>query len=264
VDGTGRAITTAYEKDGRSVLVTDGLGHTTRTEYDALGRVFREVNALGQEIVYTYEDAMRRVMKTTPEGRKVMTANTRHGETESITDGRGNVTRFEFNWDGQRTIVKDALDRVISRSIYENSGRLYETIDARGTLTRFGYDHRNRGNEQHIDPSGLDLTTLIDFNALGRQIRVTEGAGSPSSRVTTYHYDRKGRTTTVVVDPDGLNLCMNQRYDGLDNRIFVSQGTVANPDQHVKLCVYDNLGRRAKEIIRALRCWRSADAEDRC
>src|SRR3546814_2582855 len=85
---------------------------------------------------------------------------------------------------------------------------------------------------------------------MGRLVAVTEGAGTSAQRVTTYGYDRKSRTRTVVVDAaeDGLQLCTTSGYDGLDNVVSLARGTLANPDQHVRLYEFDNLGRRVKEI----------------
>ena len=127
---------------------------------------------------------------------QVTTARTRHGETLSVTDGRGNITQYAYNKDGQPTTVTDALGRVIANTTYDRSGRKLEVTDARGTVTRFGYDQRNRVVERRVDPNGLNLTTLFEFDALGQQIKVTEGANTVAARVTTYAYDRKGRMTS--------------------------------------------------------------------
>jgi YD repeat-containing protein len=117
-------------------------------------------------------------------------------------------------------------------------------------VTRFGYDQRNRIVEQRVHPAGLNLTTLFEFDALGQQISVTEGAGTDAQRITIYGHDRKGRTSTVVVDgvAGGLQLCTTSGYDGLDNVVTVARGTVSSPHQRVMLYEFDNLGRRAKEI----------------
>ena len=45
-----------------------------------------------QQTVYAYDEAARSVTVTTPESVQVTTARTRHDETLSVTDGRGNVT----------------------------------------------------------------------------------------------------------------------------------------------------------------------------
>src|SRR3546814_8794921 len=89
----------------------------------------------------------------TPEGRQVTTTRTRHGETLSVTDGRGNITRYGFNRNGQPTTVTDTLGRLTAQTTFDKSGRRHEVTDARGTVTRFGYDQRNRVVERRVDRS---------------------------------------------------------------------------------------------------------------
>ena len=178
VDAAGDVTTTAYEDSGRTVVVTDPLNRITRADYDALGRVLRVTDALNHQTGYAYNEAARTVAVTTPEGVQAITARTRHDETASVTDGRGNTTQYAYNKDGQLTTVTDALGQVVTTTIYDRSGRKRDGIDARGTVTRFGYDQRNRIIEQRLDPNGLNLTTLFRFDALGQRIKVTEGANT--------------------------------------------------------------------------------------
>ena len=248
VDAAGQATTTDNPDSGRSMVVTDPLQRTTRTDYDALGRFSRITNALGQQTAYVYDDAARRVTTTTPEGRQTTTTRTRHGETRSIEDARGNVTRYGYNRDGRPTTVTDALGRLTALTTYDKSGRRLDVTDAHGTVTRFAYDQRNRVVEQRVDPAGMNLATQYAFDTFGQQVAVTEGAGTSAQRTTTYGHDRKGRVRKVVVDANGLSLCTSSQYDDLDNVVAVARGTVANPDQHVMLYEFDNLGRKVSEI----------------
>jgi YD repeat-containing protein len=250
VDGAGKVTTTAYQDSGRTVVATDPLVRTTRTESDALGRALRVTNALNQQTVYRYTEAARSVTVTTPEGVQVTTVRNRHDETLSVTDGRGNVTRYAYNREGQPTKVIDALGRVIAYTIYDRGGRQVKVTDARATVTLFGYDQRNRVVKRRVDPDGLNLTTLFEFDALGQQIKVTEGSNTLAARVTTYAYDRKGRVKRVVVDPAprGLQLSTSYSYDDLGNTVAVARGTPSNPNQHVVLHEFDSLGRRVKEV----------------
>lgn len=249
VDGAGNVTTTAYQDNGRTLAKTDPLNRVTVSEYDALGRVLRVTDALNQQTVYAYNEAARSATVTTPEKVSVTTVRTRHDETLRVTDGRGNITRYGYNKDGQPTTVTDALGTVIARTTYDRSGRKFDVIDARGTVTRFGYDQRNRVAERRVDPTGLNLTTLFDFDALGRQITVTEGANTLAARVTTYAYDRKNQLTQVIVDPNGLKLSTRYTFDGLGNTVKVEQGTISSPSQQVTLADCDPLGRRVTEIV---------------
>jgi YD repeat-containing protein len=248
INGGGKFTTTAYQDNGRTIVVTDPLNRTTRTEYDAFGRVLRVTNALNQQTVYAYNEAARSATVTTPEGVQVTTARTRHGEILSVTDGRGNVTRYAYNKDGQLWTATDALGQVIADTTYDRSGRKFEVADARGTITRFGYDQRNRVAERWVDPTGLNLKTLFEFNALGQQIKVTEGANTVAARVTTYAYDRKSQLTRVMVDPNGLKLSTRYTFDGVGNTVKVEQGTAGSPSQQVTFFEFDQVSRRVKKV----------------
>ncbi len=232
VDGAGRATTTAYPDNGRSIETTSTpCKRVTRRDHDAFGRAQRITNALGQRRPMPM--TMRRAVSPSPrrEGRQATTVQTRHGETLSVTDARGGVTRYAYNRTAEPITVTDALAQLVTETEYDKNGRMAATKDARGTETRFSYDQRNRVIERQVDAAGLNLRTLFAFDALGQcQITVTEGAGSEAERLTAYTYDRKGRATRIVVDPTptGPQLCTTTAYDGLDNPVSVARGTTAN------------------------------------
>jgi YD repeat-containing protein len=248
IDAAGKVTTTSYQDNGRTVEVTDPLNRKVRSEHDAFGRVLKTTDASGQATTYAYDDVNRSVKVTTPEGITFTTNKTRHGETLNVVDGRGNMTQYAYNKDGQQTAVTDPLNQVIANTTYDQSGRKLEVKDARGTVTRFGYDQCNRVVDRRVDPAGLNLRTLFEFNAFGQQIRVTEGANTLSARVTTYVYDRKNQLTQVIVDPNGLKLSTRYTFDGIGNTVKVEQGTTSSPSQRVTLFEFDQLGRRVKKV----------------
>jgi YD repeat-containing protein len=253
IDAAGKVTTTSYQDNGRTIEVTDPLNRKVRSQYDAFARVLKTTDASGQATTYGYDDVNRSVKVTTPEGITITTNKTRHGETLNVVDGRGNMTQYAYNKDGQQTIVTDALSQVIANTTYDQSGRKLEVTDARGTVTRFGYDQRNRVVERRVDPAGLNLRTLFEFNALGQQIKVTEGANTSAARVTTYAYDRKNQLAQVSIDPNGLKLSTRYTFDGVGNTVKVEQGTTSKPSQQVTLFEFDQLGRRSKS-------WRPAQS----
>jgi len=180
-------------------------------------------------------------------------------------DGSGvTTTQYAYDKDGQLLTVTDALGQVVSRNAYDvRSGLLTSSTDARGTVTSYAYDAVNRLLERRLDQNGWNLVSQYEFDALGRQVKVSEGradnAGGNLLRVTSYEYDAINRQTRVIVDPDraavgatpaytGLKLATTYSYDGLNNVTQVAQGTVAVPKQLVMNYEYDALGRRTKEI----------------
>ncbi len=254
VDGAGNATTTSYLDAGRAIEVTDPLNRKVRTEFDALGRVSKRLDASTTPAIttYTYDDSARKVTTTSPEGVVVATRKTRHGEILDVTDGEGGITKYEYNKDGQLIKVIEPNGtpggQVIRTNTYDDSGRLETTTDGRGTVVRFDYDAVDRVREQHIDPAADNVTTAYEFNALGQTVKVTEGKGTPAELVTSYDYDRNGRPRAIVVDPNGLKLSTTYSYEGLGDKVTIARGTVTEPNQLVTRYEFDKLGRKTKQI----------------
>src|SRR5207237_5730415 len=139
------------------------------------------------------------------------------------------------------TTITDPLGKVTT-SAYDASGRLTQTVDARGTVTKVSYDAVNRVVTRQVDPTGLNLTTTYLFDAFSQVYRVFEG-----SRSTSYKHDAEGRLTQVIVDPSGLALSTAYNYDGLGDTIRVDR-KVGGTSNEVTQYVFDKLGRRVKEI----------------
>ncbi|WP_046168943.1 RHS repeat protein, partial [Chromobacterium vaccinii] len=144
--------TVRYELDayGNRIKEWDGNNHLTTREFDTLGRVHKETHGEGDATVTDY-DAFGNVVK--------------------ITDPRGNAGYFYF----------DALGRRILQ------------VDPEGGATRTDYDAFGNARAvtryaNAIDPATLQIGVLptvtadakrdavsrIDYDALGRQIRITD------------------------------------------------------------------------------------------
>ncbi|TNJ33223.1 putative Ig domain-containing protein [Arenimonas terrae] len=249
IDGSGKATTYRYDHGGRIVVTKAPLERVTQVEYDAFGRAWKTTDASGKTTSYTYDEAGRSMTVKTPEGVEVVTRRNRHGEIHEVIDGRGGKTTYSYDKNGMLKSVKDANERLVTQNGYDNSGRLKETVDATGIKTTIGYDAVNRIIERIVDPTGLNLRTTYAFNGVGRQIRVTEGAGTSSALITDYEYDRNGRLIASIVDPDGLKLRTGYSFDGAGNTIRVERGTVSDSSQQVTRYEFDNLGRRVRTVV---------------
>jgi YD repeat-containing protein len=239
-DGTGRQI----------VTTTDVLNFTNATTYDAFGRTLSIRDKNGQTYSYNYNDTTRSITITTPEGITTTTTRSAHGETVQVKDGNGNNTTYTYNKDGQLTdtyVDPTSLNpsglNLYTRTTYDNSGRVYETTDANGVITRFSYDAANRVITRTLDPSGLNITTQSRYDAKGNQWQMTDANGV----VTTNTFDKNGRVTDVAIDPTGLNLRTHYTYDGVGNTLTVTQG-VGTDDVRTTEYRYDALNRRIADI----------------
>jgi YD repeat-containing protein len=181
------------------------------------------------------------VVVTSPEGISVATARTRLGQTLSVTDGLGNVTRFEYDKNGATIAVNTPLSR--STKSYDHAGRLVDTTDANGNRVHLDYDAANRVLSRSVDPLGLNLVTRYAYSAKGQQLSVTD----PNGNVTQYEYNVKGELIQQIVDPTrpldghvGLNLITQYSFDGAGNTLKVT-----DPNGTATTYAYDNLGRSA-------------------
>ncbi|MBE5827334.1 MAG: RHS repeat protein [Butyrivibrio sp.] len=225
-DGNVKSYT--YTADGliQSATRPDGIVGITN-EYDAQGRVKRQITADGGEFIYSYNDADHVTIVTEPGGCKV--------EYVSDEAGRHIATRYpEFD-----------LEESYS---YNDKGFKISHTDKRGFTTRYTYD--NRGHVTGIiGPEGL--SEFFTYNADGRLISKKDSEGN----TITYRYDLQGNLYSVT---DQLGETV--KYDYEDGRLIAvrdaegdrttytydDQGNIASitgPDGLVTSYFYDALGR---------------------
>ena len=128
---------------------------------------------------------------------------------------------------------------LLTHTDYDKSGRVWQTVDANGTITRYGYDAADRVLTRTVDPDagGLALVTSFTYDPIGRQATQTD----PDGRVTRTAYDGVGHVLTRVVDDNGKKLTTTFTYDGRGNTLTVTDDLGA-----VTRYTYDDLGRRTR------------------
>lgn len=97
--------------------------------------------------------------------------------TDTTTDHRAGDRRSETNALGHTTLY----------TRYDRSGKLLESVDPNGVITRHTYDARQRLTSTAV---GTELTTLA-YDAAGQLVRVTQGDGA----YIEYTYDAAQRPT---------------------------------------------------------------------
>lgn len=164
-----------YDAAGEAVYAVDGLGQVTRSVYDEHGEVKYTIafaqpyaGALNQAALDTYYDpaALPPNKHVSADDRQVAVVRDRvRGITYTI-DGEGRVRAHHQNAFGQedRTtelehvlagwgsrdlasnpvllseITDSGADRIVSRSVFDNAGRLLFTVNASGQATGYAYD----------------------------------------------------------------------------------------------------------------------------
>ncbi|EUJ10338.1 Rhs family protein [Methylophilaceae bacterium 11] len=271
-DGRNNVVNRTYDRLGREVVVTDALSTQTQTTYDAFSRVLTRRDGRGvagnyNTVSYVYDTTNRRMTMTTGEGVQVITEKNRFGETVKVTDGRSNITTYTYNADGQLKTTTTATGTVATpttsttSTLYDEAGRVYQTISPSGLITTLTYDAANRVLRHRTQDStdDLDYSRYFKYDALGRQTWARDAAGI----WTRTDYDNKGQVTSIVIDPlltpdgsgnptvvnaSGLNITTNFTYDARGKRLTVVEGADTASAKTTQY-VYDKLGRLSSSVV---------------
>ncbi|MCK4342130.1 MAG: hypothetical protein KAY37_10460 [Phycisphaerae bacterium] len=225
-------------------------------EYDAFGNLTMEIDPIIETPDDRVNECEYEYYLDPPPGRLMR---------KTCTDRNGHVTQWEYNEDGtlwHETVDPGGLD-IITEYEYDVAGRLTLRRAYRGpgpadpVETAYEYDAMGRLTQKSLDPPGLDLTTLYEYDGEGRRIRVINPRGVP----TEYEYDARGQLWNQIVDPgdppDHLNLTTEYGYDDCDNLVWVR-----DPNGNETTHEYDDRNRLVKTID-AEGYWTEYEYDDR-
>jgi RHS repeat-associated protein len=281
-DASGRPIDTKVLKtgpDGKTSVL-----QWSKTEYDALGRVQRQVQKLfsaplqlpaggsdpaGATDVITrtiYDDMARKVTVIDPRGNATVSQMDELGRLMIVTDAVGNTIEFEYEPNGNKhseTITEVLADgrHEVARTVftYDDQNRLIMRADVTNPAVpltmKYTYDVRGNVTSQ-TDPDGS--TTSFEYDVRRRMVRKT----APEGGVTRYEYDdadrplsitdANGNQTKLTYDPNG-NLLSEQRPDGATWSYTYDENfnrkSATDPNGTTVTFVYDDLNRLVEKQI---------------
>lgn len=248
-----------YEMEGDSlarVTYADATGY--RFQYDPMGQLLLATDLTGQVVERHEYEGDRGTLSEVGDGQRRFTFAYEPGRT-TVTDGLGNVTRYD--WEGVGEVKRvtrvegpcgscgsgmelqlkgyDDLGRPISlRNAlgeettlhYDAAGNLDELHDGSGRVWRYEYDTRGRltkeirpgGAARQMSHGAAGPLTLTD--ALSKSAHITYTAGGQVETFT----DRRGKTTTFSYYPNG------------------DLQKVRDPLGHETTFEYDAIGRRTR------------------
>ncbi|MDD2764572.1 MAG: Ig-like domain-containing protein [Opitutaceae bacterium] len=194
------ALRSEYDADGRLVKQIDADGRETvfNRGVDATGRFEKVRDRLGHETAYYYDDRGNVVLKIDPAG--AQTSFAYYPDTDRVrfeTDHYGNVKSFAYDARGNLTV------ETVGASAAE---------DPASPTT--GYTTRTTCNERSAptsitDPDGRVQTFTYD-PATNNLLTHTTGAGGPQPATSTYTYLADGTLATVT---DALGNVTSHAYD---------------------------------------------------
>jgi len=253
VYGTGSAAT--FDSEDRSLWVTDANGVTITNAYDLLGRLITRTypdqgvelfghsargmivhtNQIGFASHFGYDEAGRKTVETNANSEIIRYTNNAAGDLLSLTDGKVQTTRWNYDEYGRVTNKVDQAGTVALKYKYDADGRLtnrwsaekghtYYTYDPEGNLllidypattdASFGYDALNRVTNM-VDRAG---TTAYSYTS-GNQL-LTEDGPFDSDTITNAYMNRL-RTSLVLQQPS-LLWTNGFRYDAAKRLTNVS------------------------------------------
>ena len=203
----GHTMKYAFDREDRTVKVTDQLNKETIITYDDAGRVLSKRFPDGATIQYQYDAVGQVIKETNPKGAVTTKTYDKNGNVLSVTDDEDNKTTYEYNAMNKVTKMTNAVAGS-TVYLYSKAGDLLSETDALGNTKTYTYD------------------------AFGNRLTATDA----KNNVTTYTYDQNNNLLTVkdalghitTYAYNSLNQCVSVK-DALDNVIYYG---------------YDALGRR--------------------
>jgi RHS repeat-associated protein len=245
-----------YDAVGNTTIVTDTVGHMTRTFYDKLNRVQGTIDnwdgsttlddcaGLPAErddnicTLYQYDEVGNTIIVTDTLGRMTRTFYDAVGRTEA-TVANWNPATLSSPAECVLSPTNTSEENVCTLYGYDAAGRVTATTDGLNHTTTSGYDDLDRLITT-TDAEGN--TTGYEYDALGNQTAVTDAEGVR----TSYVYDDLNRLAQVIEnDVPGhspsheTDVLTQYTYDGLGNRTVITNALGLTNTR----TVYDDLNR---------------------
>ncbi len=225
--------TLTYDQNGNLLTAADSAGTTVR-EYDALNRITKYTDALGNTIQYAYDAAGNLETLTYPGGRQVQYEYDAAGQLIKVTDWAGRTTAYQYDPNGRlvqtlhpngakTTCAYDSAGRLMQLSDEDDSGNIIScydyTYDESGSITAEEGSHENV--PYTMDDAALTYTAdnrlatynerAVEYDADGNMT-----TGPLAGEMAGFAYDARGRLTGAGN--------ITYTYDVENNRIRVSDG----------------------------------------
>ncbi|NML48462.1 LysM peptidoglycan-binding domain-containing protein [Ramlibacter sp. G-1-2-2] len=230
LDGSQSRETFVYDPNGWLLQSVSATGATSVFNYDGLGRLRSQADALGQVSATDWQDAALKDVSTLANTLVTTRVHDAAGRLASVSDyGTGNVllgtTRYFYDAAGRLRATKDPTG-VCQWTLYDDAGRKVADIDGNGTFTEYQYDrsdllvctirYANRVDTAAlVDASGVpstntslalrpaatatDVKTWRMYDAAGRLVREAHTTGTGLTvAVTETRYDGASHVTAIV------------------------------------------------------------------
>ena len=209
-DELGNPLSFDYDGNGFLSAVTSAEGAVVlRNEYDDEGRVLRqhfpnggtmqldydrERNALhvteqnGNRITYVQDELFRNVERIYENG-KIRTTYDHRNRKTSVTDKKGNTTRYAYDEAGRMTGITNPLGEEMLFT-YNEDGLIEQARVGDQVLFMSAYDDKGNLTER---ADGLGRMSSLIYNEYGRPVKIIQ----PDESEILLEYDERGNITQI-------------------------------------------------------------------
>ena len=222
-----------YTPEGYLREITDQNGQTyVHNEYDADGRVTRQLLSNSQEYIILYDDANRVNTFLTPSiGQRIEYHYNRQKLLTKTVYADG--TCEERGYDGHQNCnyYKDRMGNELHRS-FDSYGNLLKEECPGGLITEYAYDET--GNRIREWDNGGRIREM-SYDNRGNRILLRERLGADYWQETAYTYDRYGHLCAIR-DANGNTMKMTYRESRPGMR------SLTTPEGYTSYYTYDDTG----------------------
>ncbi|WP_078652672.1 RHS repeat-associated core domain-containing protein [Streptomyces sp. NRRL F-525] len=262
--GSGMVLPTVANLPSYTDLVVDYAGRTTQSRLMALGNpqaqrqtlsnyhgdYVTEMPAVGERR-NVYNDVFGQTSKIVEFGGSTYTTSyeyDRSGHLTKLTDAKGNISTYEYNWLGETTKSVE-LDTGTRLTQYDANGLVQQTTDGNNAVLTYAYDNLNRPLTVSKGSTVLTRKTYdTATGGIGRSATSTSYAGGFAYTTEAVKYDANGQLTdskvTVPTDGNGLQgtYTSTYGYDAAGHNTTVAYPATAGLPAETVTTSYDASG----------------------
>ncbi|MFF7259327.1 polymorphic toxin-type HINT domain-containing protein [Streptomyces sp. NPDC008159] len=242
----------------QSLILVNGDAQTqgqTRVHYH--GEYTTTMPAVGER-TNAYTDVFGQISKVVEFGPSTYTTSyeyTRSGKLSKITDSKGNLTTYTYNWLGERTggIDPDSDPNGVGATTYDGNGNVATVKDGNGTVVTHTYDALNRPLTVQTGSTVLTRNTYDTApGGIGEIATSTSYVGSYAYTGTVNAYDVDGHViesqTTIPADGSGLQgtYKTSSTYNAGGQQTSLTYPAVGSLPQETVTTQFDALGNPEK------------------
>lgn len=269
--GSGMVLPTVADLPSYTDLIIDFAGRTTESRILVNGKAqsqgqtrtnyhgdYTTTMPAAGERTNTYTDVfgqVTRIVEFGPSTYSTYYEYTRSGQLSKITDSKGNITTYTYNWLGQRIGGKDpdSDPNGIGAITYDANGNVETTKDANGTVLTYRYDSLNRLLTVQNGSTVLTRNTYDSApGGIGELATSTSNSGGRAYTTSINGYDADGQITeaqvTIPADGSGFEgtYKTSYTYDAAGNETSVTYPAVGWLPEETVTTSYDAFGNLEK------------------